>query len=72
MIAMTTGKPYCAARTTDAGVPPTPTQVRSAPDSVGGMTGPVRTGGRTVPDHSKDLSCNTFASRSSFSLNSTS
>ena len=51
MMASVRGKPYRAARTTDCGLPPTPTQVVSGGRSTGGKTRMPSSGGRTVPFH---------------------
>ena len=49
MIASVSGRPCRAARTTDSGLPPTPTQVRSVPVSIGGYMVWPAIGGRVVP-----------------------
>ena len=51
MIASMSGRPIRAARTTDSGVPPTPTHVRSGrPFSTGGYTVCPLSGERVCPD----------------------
>ena len=55
MTATTSGRPYDAARTTDSGVPPTPTQT-GRPPSVLGNSSTSSSGGRTVPSQLTGLS----------------
>ena len=49
MTAMTRGRPYCAARTTDCGVPPTAIQAGTLPAVVIGKARCPANGRRKVP-----------------------
>ena len=70
MIASTSGMPKCAARTTDSGLPPTPTQVRIDPDAVFGYTCWSVSGGRMLPCQVTASSFRRCESRSIFSSKS--
>ncbi len=71
MTASTSGRPYDAARTTDSGVPPTPTQAGS-PAAVRGNAWMPASGGRVVPSQVTGSSLSSSVKISSFSENSTS
>ena len=49
MMASVSGRPWRAARRTESGLPPTPIQVLSRPDSIGGWISVARIGVRVVP-----------------------
>ena len=70
MIASISGRPYCTARTTDSGLPPTPIQVFSEPFSIGGYTDWFFNSGRTEPFQFTGSCFRSSANRSSFSVNS--
>ena len=72
MIAIMSGRPYLAVRTTDCGDPPTPTHVSRWPESVLGNTSASARAARVLPLHVTGCSFSSSVKSSIFSSKSVS